>query len=79
MRAAVFDMGLPDRHGDMLVRELRALYPGLPVVVASGRAAAELKAHFAGEPRLAVIGKPYSSNDLVSALAAVGVQAGQGR
>jgi hypothetical protein len=37
MRAAVFDMGLPDRHGDMLGRELRALYPGLPVVVGSGR------------------------------------------
>ena len=75
VRAAVVDIGLPDRRGDMLVRELRALYPTLPVVVASGRAAADLKAHFAGETRIEVIGKPYSAGDLFGALAAVGVKA----
>jgi CheY-like chemotaxis protein len=75
VRAAVVDIGLPDRRGDMLVRELRALYPALPVVVASGRAAADLHAHFKGEAKIAVIGKPYSARDLVAALDEVGVKA----
>jgi DNA-binding response OmpR family regulator len=74
VRAAVVDIGLPDRSGDMLVRELRALYPALPVVVASGRAAADLKAHFKDEARIAVIGKPYSASDLVAALGSIGVK-----
>jgi DNA-binding response OmpR family regulator/signal transduction histidine kinase len=77
VRAAIVDIGLPDRRGDMLVRELRALYPTLPVVVASGRAAADLKAHFSGEARIAVIGKPYSARDLIAALESAGVTAGQ--
>ncbi|MGN6572745.1 MAG: response regulator [Pseudolabrys sp.] len=77
VRAAVVDIGLPDRRGDMLVRELRALHPSLPVVVASGRAAADVAAHFSGESRIAVIGKPYSADDLVAALESVGVK-GQG-
>ena len=75
VRAAVVDIGLPDRRGDMLVRELRALHPTLPVVVASGRAAADLKAHFKDEARIEVIGKPYSAADLVAALKSVGVTA----
>ena len=75
VRAAVVDIGLPDRRGDMLVQELRALHPSLPVVVASGRAAADLKARFSGETRIEVIGKPYSAGDLVAALEAVGVKA----
>ena len=78
VRAAVVDIGLPDRRGDMLVRELRALHPTLPVVVASGRAAADLKAHFKDEARIEVIGKPYSAGDLVAALKSVGVTASPG-
>ena len=34
--AAVIDFGLPDRKGDILAGELRALDPQLPLIVASG-------------------------------------------
>ena len=34
--AAVIDFGLPDRKGDVLAAELRALDPQLPLIVASG-------------------------------------------
>ena len=34
--AAIVDVGLPDRRGDALAAELRALYADLPIVIASG-------------------------------------------
>ena len=34
--AAIVDMGLPDAKGDDLVREIRAMFPALPIVIASG-------------------------------------------
>src|SRR5262249_25069946 len=42
--AAVVDLGLPDRKGDHLVRELRRLFPRVPVVIASGYPEADLRA-----------------------------------
>ena len=32
---AVVDIGLPDRKGDLLVGELRVIYPHLPIIIAS--------------------------------------------
>ena len=34
--AVVIDLGLPDRPGDVLLREIRTLFPTIPVVLASG-------------------------------------------
>jgi CheY-like chemotaxis protein len=36
--AVIVDMGLPDRKGADLVREIRSIYPSLPVIIASGQA-----------------------------------------
>src|SRR5262249_52768834 len=69
--AAVIDIGLPDRRGDMLVRELRAIYPTLPIVIASGRANTDLGGPLQGEATIAFVGKPYASMDLLAALRAV--------
>lgn len=60
---AIVDVGLPDRRDDMLVGELRALRPHLPVI-ATGYGSAELSRRFAGDPRLALIRKPYTQDDL---------------
>jgi signal transduction histidine kinase len=71
--AAIIDIGLPDRRGDALAVELRALHARLPIVIASGYRDPELMEGFADGPALGFIGKPYDSDALAAALAAVGV------
>jgi PAS domain S-box-containing protein len=62
--AAIVDIGLPDRKGDALVGELRALYPQLPIIIASGYDDADLKRRFAGQANIGFVRKPYSRDDL---------------
>src|SRR5262245_60931246 len=71
--AAVIDIGLPDRRGDLLVRELRAIYPALPILIVSGRGDTELRAMFKGDTKISVVGKPFMPADLVDALRALGI------
>ncbi len=71
--AAIVDMGLPDRKGDVLIREIRTLYPTLPVVVATGQGADSLREVFKGEPNIAFVQKPYSAAALLGALRRLGV------
>ena len=73
MDAAVVDIGLPDRQGDVLVREMRAMYPSLPVVIASGRGIEELRHAFKGEQKISIISKPYMESDLLTALRTLGL------
>jgi CheY-like chemotaxis protein len=61
---AIVDIGLPDRKGDVLVGELRALHPQLPIVIATGYDSAELTRRFAADRRVALIRKPYTQDDL---------------
>jgi CheY-like chemotaxis protein len=60
----IVDVGLPDRRGDVLVGELRALQPHLPIVIATGYDSVELSRRFAGDPHIALIRKPYTQDDL---------------
>jgi CheY-like chemotaxis protein len=71
--AVVVDMGLPDRRGDVLIREMRAHYPSLPIVLATGARSKELEMLVKGEERMAAVTKPYSERDLLNALASVGI------
>ncbi|CAN5388370.1 hypothetical protein BH10PSE6_BH10PSE6_07370 [soil metagenome] len=61
---AIIDIGLPDRRGDVLVGELRALHPQLPIVIATGYDSAELARRFSGDRRVALMRKPYTQDDL---------------
>ncbi len=61
---AIVDIGLPDRKGDLLLGELRALHPQLPVVIATGYDSAELTRRFAADQKVALIRKPYTRDDL---------------
>jgi PAS domain S-box-containing protein len=74
--AVVVDLGLPDKRGDELVTELRALYPSLPVVFATGEGPSELKAQFNGHSRTAFVTKPYNAEALLGALSSIGVPIG---
>jgi len=76
VRAALLDMGLPDRPGDELAAEIQALRPDLPIVICSGRSGRELRERFADNPRISVLVKPYTAPLLLEVLAEVGVPAG---
>jgi len=66
--AAIVDIGLPDRKGDVLVGELRALLPRLPIVIATGYDSAELARRFAADRNVALVRKPYTQDALRSVL-----------
>ncbi|WP_084238429.1 response regulator [Sphingomonas asaccharolytica] len=71
--AIVVDDDLPDYTGDSLVRELRALYSDLPIVIASSTRAAQLKRQFSDDRSVAVIAKPYKVGTLQDTLRLLGV------
>jgi signal transduction histidine kinase/CheY-like chemotaxis protein len=66
--AAIIDISLPDMKGDVLVAELRALFPDLPILIASGHNLADLRARFGGMSRVSLLAKPYRQGDLISSL-----------
>jgi CheY-like chemotaxis protein len=69
---AVVDLGLPDRLGEELVAEILALYPRLPVVIASGSAPTGLRERSAHRERIAIVIKPYQQSDLEVAIGSLG-------
>ena len=71
--AAIVDVGLPDRPGDVLVEEIRTKYPDLPIVMASGLDAVQLARRFSADARIRVVAKPYSEAALYHALAELGI------
>jgi CheY-like chemotaxis protein len=75
LAAVIVDLGLPDRSGDQVAAEIRALHSSLPIVIASGRSERELKERFANDERVAILVKPYTSNLLLHALESLGVPA----
>jgi PAS domain S-box-containing protein len=66
--AVVVDIGLPDRKGDDLVREIRSIHSALPIIVASGQGAKNVRELFQDEKRIAFVSKPYVADDLYGAL-----------
>jgi PAS domain S-box-containing protein len=66
---AVLDLGLPDRSGAGLLRELRELAPDLPILLASGQDDSAVRRRFAGESRVGVLQKPYTTEALQAAIA----------
>jgi CheY-like chemotaxis protein len=77
VRAAVVDLGLPDRSGDQLAAEIHALRADLPIVIASGRSAGELQERFGRAANVALLVKPYTAPMLIQALASLGVRGAQ--
>jgi PAS domain S-box-containing protein len=71
--AVVVDMRLPDRTGDTLVLEIRAIYPAMPIVLASGESVSSLRETFKGQDRVGFLSKPYTAKNLLDALRSVGL------
>ena len=72
--AMVVDMGLPDAKGDTLVKEVRSIYPSLPIVIASGQATRDVGEVFKDLVLVAIVNKPYTGDDLKAALRTVGIR-----
>ncbi|MET1026089.1 MAG: response regulator [Dongiaceae bacterium] len=70
---AIIDVGLPDRKGDELAVDLRAMFGRLPIALATGYSETSLPACFAGDPFFAYLGKPYDTEQLTSVLASLQV------
>jgi PAS domain S-box-containing protein len=70
---AIVDIGLPDGRGDALVNELHAIYPALPIVVASGHDEETLRTRFKGGPGVAFLGKPYTLDQIRHVLRGIGL------
>jgi signal transduction histidine kinase/DNA-binding response OmpR family regulator len=75
--AALVDLGLPDSRGDGVITALRADWPQLPLIVASGAGAGALGRHLEDDPRLGFLPKPYARPGLESALRRAGVRLGE--
>ena len=71
--AAIIDIGLPDRKGDVLVGEVRVIYPSMPIIIASGFGQGALLQRFKSDDRIGVVSKPYGAEQLRAALAAFNV------
>jgi DNA-binding response OmpR family regulator len=69
---AIVDLGLPDRPGDDLVNDLRALRPDLPIIVATGYGARAVEGKLQGKEGIVFLGKPYDFNALDAAIKSLG-------
>jgi CheY-like chemotaxis protein len=70
----IVDLGLPDRPGDDLVRDIRASYPSLPVIIASGGSTADARDLLTNIPSIAFMPKPYTAQHLREALRSFGIR-----
>lgn len=73
LSAALIDVGLPDRSGEDLAREVREIDASLLIVIASGRSEQELAQRFESNNQCAILAKPYTEQMLLDALASIGV------
>ena len=73
--AVIVDVGLPDRPGDILAKELRTTWPEMPIIIASGHDKSEFARQFMADRFVGVLGKPYDSKMLLDTLRSLGVTA----
>jgi PAS domain S-box-containing protein len=71
--AVILDLGLPDRRGDDLLREIRTVHGALPILLATGQGMANLREEFKNEKGIAFVTKPYSALDLRLGLRKLGI------
>jgi DNA-binding response OmpR family regulator len=64
---ALVDLGLPDMPGEQLLITLQERHPSLRIIVASGKGKPDL-ADSSASSRLIVLPKPYSFEELKSAI-----------
>jgi signal transduction histidine kinase/DNA-binding response OmpR family regulator len=79
LAGAIIDLGLPDRPGDELVAEIRALRRHMPIILATGFADAHLHQRFAQDTWLQILRKPFDPSGLSAALRRCGIRVRQSK
>jgi DNA-binding NtrC family response regulator len=64
----LLDLGLPDRRGDDLVRDIRQTHAALPLIVASGEDQIEVAARLKEFEPIGFLGKPFDLDGLKNAM-----------
>ena len=64
----LLDLSMPGMSGEETFRELRAVDPGLRIILSSGYDEGEVSARFAGDPPTGFLQKPYSVETLTAAI-----------
>jgi two-component system, OmpR family, KDP operon response regulator KdpE len=72
----VLDLGLPDRDGSEVIREIHADQPALPIIVLSARNGSHDKIHALDLGAVDYVTKPFDMTELVARLGAVIRRAG---
>ncbi|MGE0355017.1 MAG: response regulator, partial [Gemmatimonadales bacterium] len=67
----LLDVSLPELTGEELLRQIRDLRPGIPVVLSSGHSESEIRRRFADLGVDAVVPKPFLPDELVAQLKTV--------
>jgi len=64
----LLDLGLPDKRGDDLVRDIRQSHATLPLIVASGEDQTEVTARLKEFEPICFLGKPFDLDGLKNAM-----------
>jgi len=72
-RAVVLDVGLPDANGEDLIGQIRAIRPGMPIIVTTGYDTSALRQKSAADLHLRILTKPYLPDALNAILAEWGI------
>jgi DNA-binding response OmpR family regulator len=70
---AIVDLGLPDRPGEALIKDMRLAPPDLPVVIATGHADRTVRQRVASLGGVQVLEKPFNGSDIEAAFARLGL------
>lgn len=65
---AIIDVMMPEMTGSEVVAELRRVVPTLPIIVSSGFNTASAAESLCAEPRVILLDKPYTAEQLERAI-----------
>ena len=74
LAAAIIDLGLPDKPGDDLVREIRAVRPDLPILLATGYPKDSIRDRLPRDKVLEILPKPFDPSGITAALQRLGIR-----
>jgi len=72
-RAVIIDLGLPDRSGTELAKDILAQLGGIPVIIASGSDRGDLDDVLANDVRVGFLAKPFGIRKIAEVFAGFGI------